>query len=73
MTEFKDAKRIAAGYLKDIDHCVEYKNAFVFTNSRSSKGLGDQPVAVLKKTGEAMDFERYLREYGRVSLREFDC
>ena len=41
MTEFKDAKRIAAGYLKDIDHCVEYKNAFVFTNSRSSKGLGD--------------------------------
>ena len=73
MTEFRDAKRIADRYLNGINHCVEYKNAFVFYNSQSRSSFGDSPVAVLKKTGEAMNFDEYLKEYGRITLREFDC
>ena len=73
MTEMRDAKRIAASYLSDINHCVEYTNAYVFSNSRSSASIGgaDTAVAVLKKTGEAMNVNEYFANYGRASVREY--
>ena len=40
MSELRDAKRIASNYLAGIDHCVEYKNAYIFSNSRSGGSAG---------------------------------
>ena len=75
MSELRDAKRIASSYLNDIDHCVEYKNAYVFSNSRSSGSAGgaDAPIAVLKQTGEVMSEEEYFAKHGRNRIGEADC
>lgn len=74
MTDLRDAKRIARNYLSDINHCVEYTNAFVFSNARSSASIGgaDAAVAVLKKTGEVMNANEYFAHYGRASVQEYD-
>lgn len=74
MTDMRDAKRIAANYLSEINRCEEYTNAYVFFNARSSASIGgsDTAVAVLKKTGEAMNVDEYFEKYGRARINACD-
>ena len=74
MSEIRDAKRIAENYLSDISRCEEYENAYVFFSAGSDGSIGgaDSPVAILKKTGEAMGLEEYFEKHGRERIREVD-
>ena len=57
-----------------INYCIEYNNAYEFgyNDGQMHKG-GESPVAVMKETGEALNFISYaVRPGGGKIIREFD-
>ena len=54
----EEAKAIAGKQLQNISGCVEFSNAFCFTNAQSETAIGgpDAPVFVLKENGGLIPF-----------------
>ena len=74
MLTLEEAKKKADKHLRDIDRCVEYDNAYIFSNKvgRFSIGGGDMPVVVLKESGKVVDITSYYDTMGGKLIKEFD-
>ena len=68
------AKSIADMYLKGITHCVEYEDAFWFSNRKSSLSFGgmESPVIVLKENGKVVSSVSYTDRGAGEIIREID-
>ena len=68
------AKSIADMYLKGITHCVEYEDAFWFSNRKSSLSFGgmDSPVIILKENGKVISAASYVDIGAGEIIREYD-
>ena len=68
------AKSIADMYLKGITHCVEYEDAFWFSNRKSSLSFGgmESPVIVLKENGKVVSAVSYTDRGTGEIIREID-
>ena len=68
------AKSIADMYLKGITHCVEYEDAFWFSNRKSSLSFGgmESPVIVLKENGKVVSAGSYIERGAGEIIREID-
>ena len=68
------AKSIADMYLKGITHCVEYEDAFWFSNRKSSLFFGgmESPVIVLKENGKVVSAGSYIERGACEIIREID-
>ncbi len=62
----EEAKAIAGKQLQNISGCVEFSNAFCFTNAQSETAIGgpDAPVFVLKENGRIVSLPEYYDEIG---------
>lgn len=65
----KEAKKINS----DIDTCVEYKNGYMFANSKSKTiGGGGAPFVVLKSSGKVVTMSYFNGRYEEDEpIREF--
>ena len=70
----EEAKIIADIYLKGITHCVEYEDAFWFSNRKSSLSFGgmDSPVIILKENGKVISAASYVDIGAGEIIREYD-
>ena len=68
------AKSIADMYLKGITHCVEYEDAFRFSNRKNSLSFGgmESSVIVLKKNGKIARAGSYTDRGAGEIIREID-
>ena len=68
------AKSIADMDLKGITHCVEYEDAFWFSNRKSSLSFGgmESPVIVLKENGKVVSAASYTGRGAGEIIREID-
>ncbi len=68
MVNLNQAREIALSRISDktwFDHCVEYENAFVFSRYDDMSFGGISPCAVMKATGEPMNFVAVLDSLGK--------
>ena len=68
------AKSIADMYLKGITHCVEYEDAFWFSNRKSSLSFGgmESAVVVRKENGKVVRAGSYTDRGAGEIIREID-
>ena len=65
----KAAIKIAKQYEKDVNYCVEYSNAYFFSNyDDDSEGVS--PVVVMKDGGDVMNIFAYIDRYGGEYVSE---
>ena len=66
MITLREAKKIAEGWLSDIDCCVEYTDAYCFQNRAGAESFGgpDAPVIVMKEDGRIMGTSEYFDRTG---------
>lgn len=74
MLTYEEAYAIAKRTKSRINYCIEYNNAYEFgyDDGQMHKG-GESPVAVMKETGEALNFISYaIMPGGGKIIREFE-
>lgn len=60
MIDFEEALKIAKSHKRDINHCVEYTNAYMFCYQRDDvAGAVESPIVVLKEDGRVMSMTKY--------------
>lgn len=53
--KYEEAKKIALANKADIDRCVEYEDAYLFSSSHDEDGDGGRgPCVILKDSGQAI-------------------
>ena len=74
MITLERAKRKATRLRPDVNRCVEYDDAFVFSNKDDVSFGGNEPVVILKINGQAIGMTDYLdMEKSTVNfIKEFD-
>lgn len=72
MLTYEEALAVAKKAKADINHCVEYSNAYMFSHDtgEDSDG-GDSPVVVLKENGDTMSMSTYMWTPGKDFMRAF--
>ena len=70
----EQAKDVADQYLKGISHCVEYSDAFWFSNEKSNLSLDgvESPVIILKGNGRAVSAAAYVAAGAGKMIREIE-
>ncbi len=64
MINYEEALKIAKEHKPNIDHCYEETLAWIFTSKEDEHTIGgDNPVVVLKETGDALNMPDYAFEY----------
>ena len=63
MISYDEARQKAKELWNEVDYCTEYADAYVFSKKDDLSIGGNSPIAVMKKTGECMDF-LYLEDKG---------
>ena len=73
MIEYKEALAIAKSKKSRINHCIEYDNAYVFSYESNKEMVGgENPIAIIKETGEALNMISYATGYDHNLIREFN-
>lgn len=59
---FEEAYNLAFNLRSDVDYCLEYGDAFVFTHKDDCTIGGNGPVVVLKASGDCINMVAYIEE-----------
>ena len=59
MISLSEAMSIAKELKENINYCMEYSDAFVFSNKYSEEIGGDSPIVILKENGDAINMVDY--------------
>ncbi len=62
MISFNEALGLAKKLRSDIDYCIEYEDAFIFSLEDDCSIGGNGPVVVLKADGECINMTAYIDE-----------
>lgn len=68
MVTFEEAKAIALASCGGFDYYSETKDAFVFGKHDEESDGGNGPAAIMKESGECLDFVWYLSEGGSTEI-----
>lgn len=70
---YEEALARAKCVREDLNYCLEYEDCFMFNNKDDISFGGEEPVVVLKDSGEVINMTAYIdMESGADELREFD-
>lgn len=73
MLSYDEALKKAKEKKSQINRCQEYENAFVFSyDSGTDSEGGEVPIAIIKESGEALNFIVYATQYEHKLVKEFD-
>ena len=61
---YDEALALARACWDEVDYFTEYEEAYVFSKYGDMSIGGMSPVAVLKDTGECIDFVSFINEFG---------
>lgn len=65
MISYDDAEKKARELKPEIDHCIEYDNAYIFACHADSEYEGTrQPCVILRNDGRPVTLLWYLTKYG---------
>lgn len=72
MIEFSEAKRLALSCWGEVDYCMEYADAFIFSKKDDLSFGGNGPVVVLKANGRCINMVSYIEDMsdGSRPIRE---
>lgn len=72
MISYDEALSIARGHKSKINHCIEYSNAYSFEYDAGEKNDGgDEPIVVLKESGQIMKQIEYAVTANKSFVRDF--
>ena len=73
MITFDKALSIAKNAKKNINHCVEYSDAYMFSHDtgKDTDG-GESPIVVMKQDGKTMNMSAYIWRPGKKYIRDFN-
>ena len=66
------ALKTAKALNQNVNHCMEYTDAYVFSDSTDESIGGNSPVVVLKDSGKAIDMAFYCDTSNGTLVNEFD-
>lgn len=70
---YEDALTKARQLKSQINHCIEFTNAYVFSYSTGEHTVGgDSPLVIMKDTGEALNFIVYAITPDKEIIQQFD-
>lgn len=73
MLTYEEALKKAKQLKSRINKCTEFNNAYSFYyNSGKAQDGGENPVVIMKETGEALNFIQYAITPNKEIIREFD-
>ncbi len=71
MVEYEDALKIAKDCWSEVDYVVDQSDAFVFSKKDDCSLGGSGPVAVIKSSGECLNYLAFLDgDYDSAILNE---
>ena len=68
---YSAARDIAAELYPEINYCMEYTDAYIFSDKDYIGFGGKSPIVILKKTGEVLSMVEYTNASGNL-IREWD-
>lgn len=73
MLTYEEALKKAKGLKSRINRCVGFNNAYsFFYKSGKKQDGGENPIVIMKETGEALNFIEYAITSNKEIIREFD-
>ena len=70
MTTFESAKKEALKLRRDVDFCMEYEKAYVFSKKNDISIGGEGPVVILKDSGKAINMVEFCNMHSGELIRE---
>lgn len=68
---FESALRLAKKLCPAINYCMEYTDAYVFSEKEDMSFGGNSPVVILKSGGKAVNMTSYIDTSDGELIREF--
>lgn len=72
MITYEQALKKAQKLNKSINYCMEYTDAFVFSDKDSEEIGGNGPVVIMKKDGEAVNMAYYVNNSEGDYVKAYD-